>query len=206
MPTLATGTSVSNTLRVARTQSVRQAAGFTLIEIMIVVFIIGLITAAAVITFGGDRRDTELDKEAQRLDALFDYVREQAELQTRDYGFRVNAMGYSFVTFDVLQNQWREAGEDDALRLRAFPEGILPEVVVEGRAIVLDRKEPSVKDFKPQIMIFANGDLSSFEVSLQREGGSDRARIYSDEETNIRLLLPGQVEQKGPPVRAASRQ
>jgi general secretion pathway protein H len=107
MPTLATGTSVSNTLRFARTQSVRQAAGFTLIEIMIVVFIIGLITAAAVITFGGDRRDTELDKEAQRLDALFDYVREQAELQTRDYGFRVNAMGYSFVTFDVLQNQWR---------------------------------------------------------------------------------------------------
>ena len=206
MPTLATGTSVSNTLRVARTQSVRQAAGFTLIEIMIVVFIIGLITAAAVITFGGDRRDTELDKEAQRLDALFDYVREQAELQTRDYGFRVNAKGYSFVTFDVLQNQWREAGEDDALRLREFPEGILPEVVVEGRAIVLDRKEPSVKDFKPQIMIFANGDLSSFEVSLQREGGSDRARIYSDEETNIRLLLPGQVEQKGPPVRAASRQ
>jgi general secretion pathway protein H len=206
MPTLATGTSVSNTLRVARTQSVRQAGGFTLIEIMIVVFIIGLITAAAVITFGGDRRDTELDKEAQRLDALFDYVREQAELQTRDYGFRVNAKGYSFVTFDVLQNQWREADEDDALRLREFPDGILPEVIVEGRAIVLDRKEPSVKDFKPQIMIFANGDLSSFEVSLQREGGSDRARIYSDEETNIRLLLPGQVEQKGPPVRAASRQ
>jgi hypothetical protein len=106
----------------------------------------------------------------------------------------------------VLQNQWREADEDDALRRREFPEGILPEVIVEGRAIVLDRKEPSVKDFKPQIMIFANGDLSSFEVSLQREGGSDRARIYSDEETNIRLLLPGQVEQKGPPVRAASRQ
>jgi general secretion pathway protein H len=206
MPTLATGTSVSNTLRVARTQSVRQPAGFTLIEIMIVVFIIGLITAAAVITFGGDRRDTELDKEAQRLDALFDYVREQAELQTRDYGFRVNAVGYSFVTFDVLQNQWREAGEDDALRQREFPEGMVPEVVVEGRRIVLDRKEPSVKDFKPQIMIFANGDLSSFEVSLQREGGSDRARIYSDEETNIRLLLPGQVEQKGPPLRAASRQ
>jgi len=206
MPTLATGTSVSNTLRVTRTHSVRQAAGFTLIEIMIVVFIIGLITAAAVITFGGDRRDTELDKEAQRLNALFDYVREQAELQTRDYGFRVNAMGYSFVTFDVLQNQWREAGEDDALRLREFPEGILPEVVVEGRAIVLDRKEPSVKDFKPQILIFANGDLSSFEVSMKREGGSDRARIYTDEETNIRMLLPGQVEQKGPPVRAASRQ
>jgi general secretion pathway protein H len=202
MLTSATGISGSNPLRILGSRP----AGFTLIELMIVVFIIGLVTAAAVITFGGDRRDTGLDKEAQRLDALFDYVREEAELQTRDYGFRVNAIGYSFVVFDVLQNQWREAGEDDALRLREFPEGILPVVVVEGRTIVLDRKEQSVKDYKPQIMIFANGDLSSFEISLQREGAADRARIYSDEQTNIRLLLPGEVEQKGPPVRAASSQ
>ena len=35
-------------------------------------------------------------------------------------------------------------------------------------------------------MIFANGDLSSFEVTLQREGGGDKARIYTDEQTNIR--------------------
>ena len=100
MPTLATGTSVSSTPGAARERS----AGFTLLEIMIVVFIIGLITAAAVITFGGERRDTELDREAERLEALFDYAREQAELQTRDYGFRVNDVGYSFVVFDVLQN------------------------------------------------------------------------------------------------------
>ena len=202
MPTLATGTSISNGARA----TAARARGFTLIEIMVVVVIIGVVSAAFILQFSGGRRDEQLEREAQKLDALFDYVREQAELQTRDYGFRINATGYSFVTFDVLQNQWREAGEDDALRLREFPEGLLPEVVVEGRRIVLDRKEPSVKDFKPQIMIFANGDLSSFEVSLQREGGSDHARIYTDEQTNIRLLLPGQVEQKGPPLRAASRQ
>lgn len=173
---------------------------------MIVVFIIGLVTAAAVITFAGDHRDTELDKEAQRLDALLSYVREQAELQTRDYGFRTNADSYSFVVFDVQTNQWHLAEEDDALRAREYPDGIQPAVVVEGRPIVLDeKKKPGLDDFKPQIMIFANGDLSSFEIVLQREGGNDRARIYSDEQTAIRLLLPGEVEQKVPPVRAAAR-
>ena len=201
MPTLATGISVNNTLTAGRARSM----GFTLIEIMVVVFIIGLITAAAVITFGGEQRDTELDREAERLDALFDYVREQAELQTRDYGFRVNNVGYSFVVFDVLQNQWRTADEDDALRQREFPEGLEPQVVVDGRRIVLDQKKRDLEEFKPQIMIFANGDLTSFEISLRREGGGVSARIYTDEQLAVRLLLPGEEEPKGPPVRTAQR-
>jgi general secretion pathway protein H len=180
--------------------------GFSLIEIMVVVFIVGLVSAAVIINFTGKSRDTELEKEAQRLDALFGYVREQAELQTRDYGFRINDDSYSFVVFDVLASQWRPVDEDDALRERKLPEGIQPVVVVEGRSIVLDRKkrDKELDDFSPDILIFANGDLSSFEVALQREGARDRARIYTDEQSELHLLLPGEVEQKGPPARTAA--
>ena len=201
MPTLATGTSVNNTRSAAHARS----AGFTLVEIMIVVFIIGLITAAAVITFGGEQRDTELDREAQRLDALIDYVREQAELQTRDYGLRINNTGYSFVVFDVLQNQWRTADEDDSLRQRKLPDGFEAQVVVDGRRIVLDQKKRALEDFKPQVMIFASGDMTSFEISLRREGGSASARIYTDEQLAVHLVLPGKEEPKGPPVPTAQR-
>jgi len=201
MPTLATGTWVSNT----RSAACARSAGFTLIELMIVVFIIGLIAAAAVITFGGDRRDTELDREAERLDALLDYVREQAELQTRDYGFRVNEKGYSFVVFDVIRNEWRTVDEDDALRERELPEGIVPQVVVDGRRIVLDEQKKDIEDFRPVLNIFANGDLSSFEVLLRREGGTESARIYTDEQLAIQLVMPGDTEPRGTPVRTAQR-
>jgi type II secretion system protein H len=173
--------------------------GFTLMELAIVAFIIALVAAMAIVSFTGERRDEELVEEAERIDALFDYVREQAELQTRDYGFRINRKTYSFVVFDVLANQWRPADEDDALRAREIPEGILPTVVVEGRQIVLDQKKKDVEDFTPQVMVFSNGDLSSFEVRLEREG--EAARIYTDGQTNIRLLLPGEVEQPAAAVR-----
>jgi general secretion pathway protein H len=215
MPTLATGISRNKAAPRARAAGSRTAsaptfpgpgrrlqAAFSLMEIMIVVFIIGLVTATMVITFSGDTRDTELDKEAERIDALFAYVREQAELQTRDYGFRMNRLEYSFVVFDPLANDWRPPQEDDALREREIPAGLIPGLVIEGRGVVLDSRKPKVQDFKPQIMIFANGDITSFEITLEREGTGDRARIYSDEDTYVRLLLPGQAEPSGPPVRS----
>jgi type II secretion system protein H len=214
MQTSATGTSRNKAALRARTKRFRLAralamsrvgrmvaAGFSLIEIMLVVFIIGLVMATVVITFGGDSRDTELDREAERIDALFAYAREQAELQTRDYGFRMDRLEYYFVVFNPLVNQWRLPEEDDALRPRKIPDDMEPALVVEGRTVVLDSRKPKVQDFKPQVVIFANGDLTSFEVTLQREGTGDRARIYSDEDTNIRLLLPGDTEPRGPPVR-----
>lgn len=180
--------------------------GFTLVELAIVAFIIALMAAAAIVAIGSERRDEELVKEAERLDALFDYVREQAELQTRDYGLLLSRTGYTFVVYDVIADQWRAAEEDDALRARKFPEGILPTAVVEGRTIVLDKKrnddkKKDLEDFTPQVMIFSNGDLTSFEMTLDR--GNDHARIYTDEQTNIRLLRPGEVEQPSTPVRTA---
>jgi general secretion pathway protein H len=204
MPTSATGTSISRSSNLRAVA--RPSRGFTLLELMIVVFVIGLVTAGVVISFSGERRDEQLEREAERLDALFDYVREQAELQTRDYGFRISNRGYSFVVFDVLANQWRPAEEDDALRERPFPAGIEAEVVVEGRRIVLETRKKDVEDYMPQAMIFSNGDMSSFEIILRRDQDEEaRARIYSDESGNINLLQPGQVEEKGPPLRTARR-
>ena len=203
MPTSETGISISSPVRAAR----RIARGFSLMEIMVVIAVIGLVTAMVMIQFGGSSRDTQLDKEAERLNALLSYTREQAELQTRDYGLRIDELGYSFVVFDVIADQWRLAEEDDALRAREFPEGIDPLVVVEGRTIVLENRKKEIEDFSPHVLIFANGDVSSFEVSLSRDGNRDKdkvARIYTDEQTHIQLLLPGEEEPKGPPVRAAA--
>jgi type II secretion system protein H len=119
-------------------------AGFTLLEILVVVLIIGILTAGMLLSMNFAGKDTELETESKRLLSLMNYVQEQAELQTRDYGIYFGQSGYEFVVYDVRTGMWRSAPEDDALRERMLPSGLDFKLVVDARPIVLDEtmKEP----------------------------------------------------------------
>ena len=193
--------------------------GFTLIEILVVVVIVGVISAGILLSVTLTGRDRELEKESERLVTLVNYAREQAELQTRDYGLLFYDDGYQFVAYDVRREVWRDVYEDDALRLRKLPDGLGLKLVVEARPVVLvptaeskptakSTPKPDVKSLKdvtslkdlsattskdtslslkdvkpttPQVIIFSNGDLTSFEIRVEREDGVRSVTLTQDE-------------------------
>ena len=161
-----------------------RSRGFTLIEILVVVVIIGVISAGILLSVNFTGRDNELEKESDRLLTLVNYAREQAELQTREYGVLFQEDGYEFVSYDVRRASWRSVFEDDALRARKLPEGLGIKLVVDGRPIVLKRPKDD-KDKKPQVMIFSSGDLSSFEITVEREGGVRSVTLAQDDKGQV---------------------
>jgi len=195
-------------------------------EILVVVVIIGIISASVLLSVNLTGRDHDLEKESERLLTLVNYAREQAELQTRELGVIFHDDGYQFVAYDVRRGLWREVYEDEILRLRKLPDGLDVKLIVDARPVVLSPtsaikppdpkdKRPQAKSLKdinslkdavsagrklgedsksaleqakkvaPQVTIFSNGDLSSFEVTLERDGGIRSVTIAQDEKGQV---------------------
>ncbi len=196
MPTSATGTSATSSGRrdgALQGRGAAAAAGFTLIEILVVVVIIGMISAGMLLSVSLTGRDRELEKESDRLLALFTYAREQAELQTREYGVMFQDDGYEFLTYDVRRAAWRSVFEDDALSARKLPDGLGVKLSVEARPVVLTRPKDAT-DKTPQVMIFSNGDLTTFAATLERDGGVRSVTLTQDDKGEV--IEQPMVEQK----------
>jgi general secretion pathway protein H len=192
MPTSGTGISATSGAA-SRADAPRAVRGFTLIEILVVVAIIALVSAGMLLSISLTGRDRDLEKESDRLLALFTYAREQAELQTREYGILFQDDGYEFLAYDPRRAAWRSVFEDEVLAARKLPDGLGVKLMVDARPVVLSRPK-NATDKTPQVMIFSNGDLSAFAATLERDAGVRSVTLAPDDKGVI--VEQPMVEQK----------
>jgi len=192
MPTSATGTS-NNPLRRRRTAD--RSSGFTLLEVLVVVVIIGIITTMAVVStrvLGGDH---EMDQEARRLVAVLAQARDDAMLEGRDVGMRLDARGYDFLRYDGRVEQWDLVSDDPLLRERTLPDGLEASLLLESRPVRLPlRVVPTERDRpQPQVVVMASGDIVPFEVLLERAGTREIRAVVGGADGKFEILANDDV-------------
>jgi len=149
--------------------------GFTLLELLVVVVLIAILTAAAVSTINFVARDSDPHTEARRIAALASLAAEEALLTGREYGMRLDDDEIVFLLFDESTGQWQPLTEDNTFHPRPVPEALDFELVLEGQAIVLgaaasttddnDNDDEDVPD-PPQIMFLSSGEITPFTLTI----------------------------------------
>jgi general secretion pathway protein H len=149
--------------------------GFTLIEIMVVIVIIGVILSFATLSIGSGGLEQKLEQEAQRLASLLQLASQEAIMQSQEMGVSFEPHRYEFY---ILQGQqWQKlTASDNIFRPRTLPVGIQVEIRLEGEPIILNEVKNT-----PQLLILSSGEFIPFEI------------IFFVEEVNenLRYLLKG---------------
>jgi type II secretion system protein H len=133
-----------------RPQIVTRAPGFTLIEILVVIFIVALITSVIVLknmnTFTLSSKTT-----AYHLLNVFQLAEQEAMLQGEVLGFSITPAGYQFLVFqnseDGLSGKWSLLTDNRFLAASSLPSRIKLETT-------------------QHIIIFPTGELTPFTLNI----------------------------------------
>jgi general secretion pathway protein H len=160
--------------------------GFTLIEILVVIVVIGIISTIVLLGLDNFREDRELQTEAKRIASLIELTSDEATFQGRNFGLRLMQNGYQFFEHDPLTGIWREVFLDDLMRQRQLIQGTKFELFLEKKQILLDTvtadsapnnntEDDLTQEYLPHIFILSNGDITPFNLEIIRN--IDQTRI-----------------------------
>ena len=169
--------------------------GFTLLEIMLVLLLLGLATSMVVpkITFSNGR--AELQRAAERFAALVATAHEEAILSGRDLGVVINDNDYEFVQFG--EDGWEPIIHDRLLRQTtlegSFRMRFTPGETIWHRSLQQQQQDTLLENWftkpeamkEPNLYIWSSGDMTPAEI------------VFSIQPSKQKVSFTIQIEETG---------
>jgi general secretion pathway protein H len=169
----------------------RAQSGFTLIEIMVVLVIIGVMASTVVLSIRTDKRAEHMEVEMQRIQALLKMAREEAVMQNQEMALRVGEDSYSF---EILGDKgWQAITDDKLFRERKVVEGTELALKVDNLEINFGQQQAAVGDDKippPRIYILSSGEIMPFELILRTHDQTLQYSLKAEQDGTVTLTTP----------------
>jgi len=158
--------------------------GFTLIEVMVVVVLIGIMASLVQYNVAGNDPADKLKHESARFNAIFEVATDYGMLNNIELGLVVKKDSYQFLGYDGTS--WADIPDQDWLAKVTVPEEIQLSIELEDLPIeepmlfnadtfkeqdeddfTLLSKEDQEKRIIPQVYLLSGGDITPFSVTFR---------------------------------------
>jgi general secretion pathway protein H len=170
-------------------------AGFTLIEILVVLVIITVLVSMATINTSHDGRYDDLKNESELLKFIFTAAADEALFQNKNIGLLFSKTDFKPYNWEENYSATPEASQASSTQkpkmwapysgrhLKAYqlPEGYYFELKIEGQEISLPYalKEDD-EEIIPNVFLYASGEQTPFTLLLSVEEFSGQAIVRGD--------------------------
>lgn len=175
--------------------------GFTLLEILLVVAIVGIIASLATMTIPGEDFEKKTEREIRKLAAQISLLQDEAIVQSRELGVELWQNGYRFWGWQAEQG-WNPISEDLDFQNHLLIDDAELSLNLAGQPVALDivpvkgfptpkpkasssaaSSAPAAPDFSenmPHIVLFSSGETTAYEISLIHADSFIQWRLQGD--------------------------
>lgn len=171
-------------------KSSRSSSGFTLIEILVVIFIMSIVTSVALFSISRNE-NRQIESFAKELVQTVTLAQEQAMLQPSVLGLSIEREAYQFAAYRLAENKKKNSWsplKDNLLGMHDIPGSIALTIEVGGQKMAQEEKDDDAAHV-PQIVISTNGDITPFTIYVGKKGKSPRYIIRGDVDGTITSKL-----------------
>ena len=154
--------------------------GFSLLELLVVLFVVVIITSLVTLTINSGGRDLGLDTEVGNLADVATYALDEAQLSGMDYGLLLRRRiedGSSVYSYSWRQRRpegWREPQpEADLFAERDFLPGLELQLTLDDLPVPEFADEASGPDAAPQIIFYSSGETTPGALEFRREDNGE---------------------------------
>ena len=152
-----------------------RAVGFTLLEILVVLFIVSILSGLVVVNLPSTIGQSETEDAVRRLHIVMNRALASAERNSVEHGVLLDQRGYQILTFDPILLDWQTSSVQEHAYTE-FPATFKPFLSLEASdAPTLGANQSSSEEedeAQPQILLLSSGETSIFTLMFDDASGA----------------------------------
>ncbi|MET0093044.1 MAG: GspH/FimT family pseudopilin [Sedimenticola sp.] len=138
----------------------RHSKGFTLLELVVVVFLIALISSVTMLSIGDAGQGRQFENEIKRMELLLGLAAEEAIVRGESIGLSLSEVGYRYLLHE--EGQWIALADPSPFRQHQLPPFMTLDLIVGGQ----NRHLSSLIPPDPQVVFHPTGEVTGCIVRL----------------------------------------